>query len=86
MAKLAIFGTSGFSKEVLDIAYDQGYEEFVFLTNDVLSENKVLGFPIQNESSIPELCKSGYKFAIAVGSGVIREKSLKHILTCNIQI
>ncbi|MFX8569734.1 sugar O-acyltransferase, partial [Acinetobacter baumannii] len=35
MAKLAIFGTSGFSKEVLDIAYDQGYEEFVFLTNDV---------------------------------------------------
>ncbi|MFZ7791698.1 sugar O-acyltransferase [Acinetobacter lwoffii] len=77
MIKLAIFGTSGFSKEVLDIAYDQGYEEFVFLTNDVLSENNILGFPIQNESSIPELCKTGYKFAIAVGSGVIREKIFK---------
>ncbi|XXO90339.1 sugar O-acyltransferase [Acinetobacter baumannii] len=74
MKKLAIFGSGGFAKELVDLAYDQGYQEYIFLRNDMLSKNGVLGFPIQNESSIPELCKSGYKFAIAVGSGVIREK------------
>lgn len=51
MSKLAIFGTSGFSKEVLDIAIDQGYKEFVFLTHDESITGNVLGYSINVESN-----------------------------------
>lgn len=74
MTKLAIFGTSGFSKEVLDIALDQQYKDIVFLTHDNSITGDVLGFPIQHENNIPKLENEGYKFVIAAGSGEIREK------------
>lgn len=77
MKKLAIFGTSGFSKEVLDIAMDQNYKEIVFLTHDENIKGEVLGFPIQNEKNITTLAGNGYVFAIAAGSGDIREKIYK---------
>lgn len=77
MKKLAIFGTSGFSKEVLDIAMDQNYKEIVFLTHDENIKGEVLGFPIQNENNITTLADNGYVFAIAAGSGDIREKIYK---------
>ena len=77
MSKLAIFGTSGFSKEVLDIAIDQGYDEFVFLTHEENISGNVLGFPIKNERNINNLANEGFDFVIAAGSGDIREKVFK---------
>ncbi len=77
MSKLAIFGTSGFSKEVLDIAIDQYYKEIVFLTHDENIKGEVLGFPIQHEKDINMLADNGYVFVIAAGSGDIREKIYK---------
>lgn len=77
MAKLAIFGTSGFSKEVLDIAIDQGYDKFVFLTHDENISGNVLGFPIENERHINKLAQEGFEFVIAAGSGDIRERIFK---------
>jgi sugar O-acyltransferase (sialic acid O-acetyltransferase NeuD family) len=74
MKRLAIFGTSGFSKEVLDIALDQGYQEIVFLTHDESVIGEVLGFPIKHESYITELERNGFVFAIAAGNGDIRDK------------
>lgn len=74
MGKLAIFGTSGFSKEVLDIAIDQGYDEFVFLTHEENISGNVLGFPIKHESKINDLACEGFEFVIAAGNGDIREK------------
>lgn len=74
MKKLAIFGTSGFSKEVLDIAIDQGYEEIVFLTHEENKEKELLGFLILHERDISLLVESGFVFAIAMGSGELREK------------
>lgn len=83
MSKLAIFGTSGFSKEVLDIAIDQGYKEFVFLTHDESITGNVLGYSIKHESQIPVLVNNGYDFAIAAGSGDIREKIYKKYSNLN---
>ncbi|MRT37993.1 sugar O-acyltransferase [Acinetobacter sp. RIT698] len=77
MNKLAIFGTSGFSKEVLDIALDQDYKEIVFLTHDENVTGDVLGFPVQHESNISKLAQNGFVFVIAAGSGEIREKIYK---------
>ena len=77
MGKLAIFGTSGFSKEVLDIAMDQNYKEIVFLTHDENVKGNVLGFEIQHENDINALAEKGYLFVIAAGNGDIREKIYK---------
>lgn len=73
MKKIAIFGTSGFSKEVLDIALDNGYEEIIFLTNGNLGSIKIIGFEVKKESIIEEIYHE-YDFAIGIGDGKLREK------------
>ena len=52
MSKLAIFGTSGFSKEVLDIAIDQYYKEIVFLTHDENIKGEVLGLGYEIRAAV----------------------------------
>lgn len=72
MKKLAIFGTSGFAKELLDLAIDQGYKDILFLEKDQVSEKTLLGWPVVSESQIPSFKNTVY--AIGVADPKIRKK------------
>lgn len=72
MKKLAIFGTGGFAKELLDLALDQGYGEICFLEQSVKDEQHLLGFPILSESVLDTL--QAFDFAIGVADPKIRKK------------
>jgi len=75
MNKLGIFGTSGFAREVSDIAHDLGYEP-VFIARDE-DELKSWSFSGQVilESEIHQIADA--VFVIAIGENVIREKVAK---------
>ncbi|NJD02854.1 MAG: sugar O-acyltransferase [Ruminiclostridium sp.] len=70
--KIAIFGASGFSREVCDIAFISGYEEIVFIDK---AENESIGdFPVVAEKEVCSLAQVGYKFVIGIGSTGIRKE------------
>ncbi len=65
--KIAIFGTSGFSYEVADVAYAAGYDDVILMTDskvDVKNDDNAI--KIVSEDKVYELQKQGYKFAIGV--------------------
>lgn len=73
--KLAIFGTSGFAREVLDIGLSVGFTDFVFLgTGD--HEKRYRDYDILPESPkrVAELVKDGWVFAVGAGAPDIRRK------------
>ncbi|WP_278491464.1 sugar O-acyltransferase [Acinetobacter gyllenbergii] len=72
MKKLAIIGSGGFAKELLDLAIDQGYEQICFLERNPKDRDSVLGFPILPESAIPTLTDTMY--AIGVADPKIRKR------------
>ncbi|WP_023271037.1 PglD-related sugar-binding protein [Acinetobacter gyllenbergii] len=72
MKKLAIIGSGGFAKELLDLAIDQGYEQICFLERNPKDRASLLGFPILPESAIPTLTDTMY--AIGVADPKIRKR------------
>jgi sugar O-acyltransferase (sialic acid O-acetyltransferase NeuD family) len=70
--KIAIFGASGFSREVRDIAFILGYEEIIFI--DKTKEGRVGGFPVVPEKEVYSLAQAGYKFTIGIGNPKIRQE------------
>ena len=70
MNKIAIFGCSGFAKEVADIAIDQGFDEILFIIPDdaIKTSNNII-----HEKEITQLNES-YVFAIGAGEPKLREK------------
>jgi sugar O-acyltransferase (sialic acid O-acetyltransferase NeuD family) len=70
--KLAIFGTSGFSREVRDIAAITGYDEIFFLGET--GEETVPDGTVLAESAADSLAQAGFRFAIGIGSPEIRRK------------
>ena len=72
MKKIAIFGTGGHAKEVLDLVWDQGYRNIWFLEKDLQNQQTFLGFPVLSESSLSEL--EDIDFAIGIADPVIRKK------------
>ena len=72
MKKIAIFGTGGHAKELLDLVWDQGYRNVCFLEKDVQNQHTLLDFPILSESALAEF--EDTDFAIGVADPVIREK------------
>lgn len=72
MKKLAIFGTGGFAKELLDLALDQGYSEIYFLEKDVKPNQILLGFSVLSETDLPNLADTD--FAIGIANPKIRKK------------
>lgn len=72
MKKLAIFGTSGFAKELLDLALDQGYTEICFLEREVQRNQTLLGFPVRPESELTSFMNMD--FVIGIADSVIRKK------------
>lgn len=71
--KIAIFGSSGFSREVADICLDIGYTEIVFL-DDNISHEIINEFPILAEENVGLLASSQFHFVIGIGDNKIRKK------------
>lgn len=72
MNKLAIFGTGGFAKELLDLAIDQGYVDICFLEKEKYHEQFFLGFPILVESVV--VTQPEVDFVIGIADPKIRKK------------
>lgn len=81
--KIAIFGTSGFAREVADICWEIGYEHLVFI--GIEQSEDYFGYKVKAESSLEELNNQNYKFIIGIGDNFIREnivnkyKNLRYI-------
>lgn len=74
MKRLAIFGTGGLAKEVLDLALDQGYTEIVFLSQNMCDKATIFEYPIEKEEIFFQLDIQDYDFVIAVAEPKIRKK------------
>ncbi|SDI30700.1 acetyltransferase [Alteribacillus bidgolensis] len=70
--KIAIFGASGFAREVRDIAYVLGYKNIVFI--DKKTERSIDGFPIVSEKKVNSLAEKDYHFIIGIGNPEIRKE------------
>lgn len=71
--KIAIFGSSGWAREVLDVCYAAGCEDFVFIDRWTGKE-PVTQFPVVEETRVPSLCLKGYRFMIGIGDNRVRKK------------
>lgn len=71
MKKLGIFGASGLARELLDIAEEVGYKEFVFIDLHEGIES-VSGLTIIAEEKVKSL--GNIDFVIALGNGALRKK------------
>ena len=71
--KIAIFGTSGFSREVLDVCVDLGYREIIFIGYGG-KEKEYFGYPLIDEGDLLTLKQDDYAFVIGIGDNTIRKK------------
>ena len=69
MNKIAIFGSSGFAKEVKDICVALGTKKIIMISKENKKEDGIV-----DESKVPYLEKKGFSFVIGVGRNEIRKK------------
>lgn len=70
--KIAIFGTSGFAREVADICLAADYSEILLIEKE--GGDRVRGpFPVVQEADVDSLYSDGYVFAVGVGQNKIRK-------------
>lgn len=70
--KIAIFGVSGFSREVFDIVSILGYKEIIFV--DKIKKESLNDFSVVSEKEVHGLSQIGYKFVIGIGNPKIRRE------------
>ncbi|AOY78161.1 hypothetical protein [Clostridium formicaceticum] len=70
--KIAIFGASGFAREVRDIAFVLGYKEIIFI--DKSKAGNLGDFSIVTEKEVCALAEAGYQFTIGIGDTKIRKE------------
>ncbi|MCD6389780.1 MAG: acetyltransferase [Desulfobulbaceae bacterium] len=71
--KIAIFGASGFAREVADICLALGCQDIVFL--DVNPAQKTyFGYPLYGDPEISRLAAQGWLFALGIGDNQLRQK------------
>lgn len=66
--KIAIFGTSGFAKEVKTICLSLNYKEVLFISKSSTESDTV------RDSEVSKLSNEGYKFTIGIGNNNTRKK------------
>ena len=71
--KIAVFGASGFSREVADILLTSGVKDLVFVDLSPI-DHQYFGFPVFDESDISKLQDQGFRFVIGVGDNQARKK------------
>src|SRR5215204_2880115 len=74
--KLAVFGASGFSREVVDVALVCGWTEIAFLDR-AATPSPELRFPILEETKAGEMAGTGWRFIIGTGDNATRRKILE---------
>lgn len=72
-ANVAIFGSSGMARSVVDIADTMGFSEIVFVDNKDGVE-PITGISIIPEDNVARLMDKGFVFAIGIGSNATRQK------------
>lgn len=71
--KIAIFGASGFAREVADICLVTGCREIVFLDIKPIQKS-YFGFNLIDETEAPVLAAQGWHFVIGIGDNTLRQK------------
>lgn len=71
--RIVIIGASGHGKVVADIAKLNGYQEIVFVDDDINKEKCGL-YKVVGTSNDVSKYKEGYDFFVAIGNNEIREK------------
>lgn len=77
MRKIAIFGVSGFAREVADICMALNYDEIVFLSASGIDQVLISGMDVKDESTSYQLHEEGFDFAIGIGDPALRSKVAK---------
>lgn len=73
---IAIFGTSGFAREVADVCWAIGYSKVVLIGIDP-NQKVLFGYDVINESCVKNLYERNYDFVIGIGDNDIRAKISK---------
>lgn len=75
MDRVAIFGASGFGREVLDICYELGGRVFCYL-EIAPSASELAGIPVRPDAQdvVQDLAAEGWSFAIGVGTPTVRRR------------
>ncbi len=73
LKKIAIFGASGFAREVADICLACGCRDLAFLDLNP-AQKTYFGYPLYNDAEAPELAVQGWSFAMGVGDNRLRQK------------
>lgn len=71
--KVAIFGSSGMARSIVDICDTMNISDLVFVDRESGME-PILGIPIVAENDIPRLEEDNYVFAMGIGDNAIRRK------------
>jgi len=82
MKKIAIFGTSGFAREVADICIELEYKLILFLSAPGEDNDCISGMEVKSESEVEELHRNGFDFAMGMGDPKVRKKislNYKHL-------
>lgn len=79
--RLCIIGSSGFAREVMDVALSVGYNSFIFADSYTKSTD-VFGVQVLSDTDqiMGELKEEGWDFAIGIGDPVIRRKIAKRLV------
>lgn len=64
--KLAIFGTSGFAREVRDLALSAGYKEIILIGKT--PQTAIQGFTVHTQEELSPLFCEQFSFVIGIGS------------------
>jgi len=75
MKKFGIFGTSGFAREVGDIAYQLGFEPIYIARDQIEADAFKFSFDVILERDVMQLKDSD--FAIGIGDNLLRSKVFK---------
>lgn len=71
--KVAIFGSSGMARSVVDIADTMGFCEVVFIDRMVGVE-PITGISVVSENKVMHLADEGFVFSIGIGNNIVRRK------------
>ncbi len=74
MKKIAIFGTSGFAREVADICIELEYASIVFLSATGHMTDYLSGMEVRDEGEVELLHLDGFDFAMGMGEPKVRRK------------
>lgn len=79
--RLCIIGSSGFAREVMDIALDTGYDTFVF-ADGYTKSTEVAGAKVlpDTDQVLGKLREEGWDFAIGIGAPATRRKIANRLI------